>query len=156
MFSLSTLSIAFCYSLIKKIVKSNQTLLITSFTLSLACIFYITPTSELGQRDQILLALTFPYILLIACRRLAFQINNYFCIAIGVLAGIGLSFKPQFYLLFVIFESYYYFKNPISTKNPLKTLLRPESITILLIFIVHLLIIDVFFKIMLWLFFHIS
>lgn len=145
-FSLSTLSIAFCYSLIKKIVKSNQTLLITSFMLSLACIFYVTPTSDLGQRDQVLLALTFPYILLIACRRLSFQINNYFCIAIGMLAGIGLSFKPQFYLLFVIFESYYYFKNPTSTKNPLKTLLRPESITILLVLILHLLIIGVFFQ----------
>jgi hypothetical protein len=74
--------------------------------LSLSFVFLVYPTGNLGQREHMMAVLTVPYILLCLSRLSRFPVDNKISLISGVLAGMGLAFKPHFCLLPLIVEFY--------------------------------------------------
>lgn len=74
--------------------------------LSLSFVFLVYPTGNLGQREHMMAILTVPYILVCLSRLSRFPVDNKISLASGVLAGMGMAFKPYFYLLPIIVELY--------------------------------------------------
>jgi len=98
------LSIYFCYKLINMIFHDiNESLPIL---FSLIFLTLVWPLTVFGQREHIVLILTTPYILSAINRALDNQLDKTLSLAVGVLAGIGLSFKPYFLCIWIFIECY--------------------------------------------------
>jgi hypothetical protein len=67
-----------------------------------------------GQREQLMLALIMPYILVSIIRALGTPTNNALPLLIGILAGIGLGLKPLYLILPLSIELYLAFGEKIS------------------------------------------
>jgi hypothetical protein len=94
---------------------------------AIAFVYLVLPQGDLGQRENLLIIFTIPYIMLIYsmltnCR----PASNVTAIVIGLLAGIGFALKPYFYLTFILLEGY-----ACLTRKNWFTWLRPEVITII-------------------------
>lgn len=74
------------------------------FTLVLCFLLVIFPTSEFGQRENLLMMLTLPYFIHVAMRLRQRCASKWMLIVIGLLAGIGFSIKPYFLCAFFLVE----------------------------------------------------
>lgn len=105
-FMLASLSLALSGFLAQGLFKKEDVFHKDLFLLVLAVVFLILPSYEFGQREQLLLILTFPYIMLAALRLQGLQVESAWRFLAGVMAGFGLAIKPQFYLLPFFIELY--------------------------------------------------
>ncbi|MGC9328214.1 MAG: hypothetical protein ACP5I1_11310 [Candidatus Hinthialibacter sp.] len=97
------------------------------FTLFLLYLVMLFPGYNFGQREHLLFVFTLPYALLISVRIKRGVIPRWLAVCVGLLAGIGISFKPFFVLIYIVAEIFMC----ISTKK-LSCLIRTESIFIVL------------------------
>ncbi len=70
--------------------------------------------TSFGQREHLMTTLTIPYILAGIGRAQRTELPGWLSLLVGVLAGIGLSIKPHFTLLWVAIEVYLV----VATRNP--------------------------------------
>ncbi len=128
-----TLSLLLCFYLNQRLFKmlSQRTL----FNLILAVIFLIYPYGEFGQREHLLLAFFFPYLLLTAAQLQGKKLPRTLSIGVSLLAGIGFAIKPYFLVSFIFIEAYSYF----STKK-----IRREAAIISCVIVTYLVCILVF------------
>ena len=93
----------------------------------LALAFALFPLSgvDFGEREQLLLAFTLPYILLAAGRSSGPALGTWAAFGIGIMAGLGLALKPHFLVLWVGVELYLLWR----TRRP-TILFRPEAVAV--------------------------
>lgn len=82
--------------------------------LLLAFVLFDLPGHDFGEREHLLLMSAVPYLLLAAARAAGREIPAPQAGLIGLLAGIGLSIKPHFLLLWVAIEAYLRLRRRIS------------------------------------------
>lgn len=139
-FILATLSLALSYSFIKKIFSFNLRDAYL-FTFAVGMILLILPLYEFGQREHLLVILTFPYFFSVVYRLQGHALKPAFAISIGLLAGLGFAIKPFFIIPLILVEMYYIFFN-----RQLRSCLRPETISILAIFFLYAAMLFVFHR----------
>jgi hypothetical protein len=144
-FLLAFLSLYFCHIFNKKIFvceignTSQDTLTRSLFEMGLAITFLVTPLFEFGQREHLMLILTMPYFLAIACRLQGHTLTRSQAISIGIMGGLGFALKPYFLFPFIFIESYYLYRN----KN-WRAWQRPECLVVLSLFILYPIMVFIF------------
>lgn len=131
LFIISGYCLYLCWKLLNNLVELSPVIIRTIF-LSLVFIIWLYPTGNHGQREHLMVIMCLPYFLVAVNRSLNKPIIARLSIAAGILAGIGIAFKPHFILLYVIIEGYLIFLQ--RTRYVLK---RPENMAILTIIIVY-------------------
>ncbi len=130
---IASVSLFICHILLKRIFPL-QAFIRCYLLIVLTCIFLIFPLNEFGQREHILVLLTFPYFLLMGCYlEKSDSTSNVLKFLIGILAGLGFAIKPYFYLPFFLVETYYGFK-----KKSWKKIIRIETLSIAIIALIYL------------------
>ena len=74
--------------------------------LSFICLTVPYVAFEFGQREHLLVLLLFPYVLILAARILKRPLPGWMPLAAGLTGAIGLAFKPQFLLVWLLLETY--------------------------------------------------
>jgi hypothetical protein len=128
---LVVLSLWLCWPLIESIYQRSALIIRYCVLFSLIFISLIWPLGMFGQREHFLFILTIPYILGAMSRSVDSPLSSLMAMLIGVLAGIGLSIKPYYLIVWIVIEGYLIFgcKRPASWK-------RPENLAILSILII--------------------
>lgn len=132
-FSIATMSILICNSLIKKIFSTNQITQSYLFIVMLTVVFLVLPVYEFGQREHLLVILTMPYLLLATCRLQNGLIKPFFAVLIGLLAALGFAIKPYYLLTPVLVELYVIF-----CKRHIFSCVRLETVTMGLVLSAYL------------------
>lgn len=129
-----------CFYLSKLASKKVNSLIFVLMINPLLFILLLLPGISFGQREHIMIILTIPYIFSACIRALNVSLNTSIAFIIGILAGVGLSFKPYFLILWFFVEAYlcYQFKT-------WKILLRWENYGIIFAMALYGLIIYMFF-----------
>ena len=134
-FLLSSISLYLCFISLKKIYKNNN-LLLSTFLITLCVIYLILPMNEFGQREHLLIIFTFPYFLLMATQldvsTKTITITKNQIMLIGLMAGLGFTIKPYFYIAFLSVELYYLFRIRKLTCN-----IRSETTIIFLVLLAY-------------------
>ena len=128
-FFLITISLFLCRNLLGKLLDQHSRTSFLFIFSTLAFFFLLFPGAEFAQREHLMFVFVMPYILAIPARLVNIQIRNRQAIAIGILAGIGFSFKPHFFLVWIFMECFAVFKSGV------KSIKRTENISAILIFI---------------------
>lgn len=107
--SLIIVSVLLCFFLLRKIYSSTSST--TQFCFLFYLIYSLTafPGYEFGQREHLLLILTLPYLISSIGRVRQTHLNWKILLFVGILAGLGISLKPYYILLFLSNELYLYF-----------------------------------------------
>lgn len=132
-FFLASLSLGLCLWLIQRLFPRQDAGLAGYVLVTLAIIYLIVPMYEFGQRDHLLVILSLPYFLLVSLRLKNEAFNPCSAILIGVLAGIGFSIKPHFFMAPILVELYY-----LWNKKTWLAWVRIETLTIAAIVLVYL------------------
>lgn len=127
-FVLSFCSFYLCYIQTNKLFSSDQAIGAFAFLSLILIIYLILPESEFGQRENIMLMLTLPYFLSVACRLQNKPLNSCLLLVIGLLAGIGFAIKPFYVISLLFVESYYLF-----AVRKFSSLIRPETLAIVMV-----------------------
>jgi hypothetical protein len=103
--------------------------------LVLTALFVLLPLPRLdfAQREHLLLALVFPYVLLTAVRAMKGSVGWTVAAAIGAAAGVGIALKPHFVLLWIGLEVGLWRTSLRSWPRP-----RPESVAVVVIGAIYL------------------
>lgn len=128
------LSLCICYKLINMIFHDRNERLYILFSLTFLILAW--PLTSFGQREHVVIILTIPYILSAINRALDNQLDKTLSVMVGILAGIGLSFKPYFLCLWIFVECYL-----IILKHKKDSLLWIGNIAILFISVLYYLIV---------------
>jgi hypothetical protein len=104
--SLSAGTLLICRSLLCRIFAASRPLVTRTLFFSLVFLFLILPLNLFGQREHLAVNLIMPYLLAAAARSLGRPVPPGLALAVGLLAGIGFSFKPFFLLVWVVIELY--------------------------------------------------
>jgi hypothetical protein len=98
------------------------------------CIFGALPARDFGQRDHLLVLLVLPYVLAAALDAESSPgrspVMLWTGIAIGIVAGVGISLKPHHLLVPAAVEAVLLLKRS-NPRNPLRAALRPEPLALL-------------------------
>jgi hypothetical protein len=137
---LGSLSLIICNKLVKIIFRNNTFIQLT-FMLMLAVVYFLLPSFEFGQRENLLLIFSMPYLLLVATRLQGRTWPVYVSLGIGIVAGLGFALKPYFLLTPFFIELYY-----CSAQRKLFAWLRPESLAIAGVMGLYTLFIVIFFR----------
>jgi hypothetical protein len=105
-FLLTLVSLGICTTLSRRIFPNNARHHSTLFIVILTILFLLFPIAEFGQRDNLLLPLIFPYLLLATLRLRNEKISGFPAAAIGLMAGMGLGMKPMFLWIWILVEGY--------------------------------------------------
>jgi hypothetical protein len=132
LFCLCAISLLSCHQLLKSIFSVKDKLVSRFFLATIAFVFLLIPTYELGQRENLLLILMMPYLLCAHLRIENKNINRYFGIFIGLFAAFGFALKPYFIITFILLEIYVILR----TKSIL-ALVRSETLTIISILAIY-------------------
>ena len=103
---LIVLSLGCCWKLINQTMGADRSILKSLVLLWLAFFFAVVPLEVFGVREHVMAVLAFPYIFLLIARANGAAVRSSFAALIGVMAGLGMSFKPFFLLLWFIGEAY--------------------------------------------------
>ena len=104
--SLILLSLGCCWKLINQTMGADRSIIKSILLLWLAFFFAVVPLEVFGVREHVMAVLAFPYIFLLMARTNGAAVGSSFAALIGVMAGLGMSFKPFFLLLWFIGEAY--------------------------------------------------
>jgi hypothetical protein len=77
-----------------------------AFLLLLAFVLFPLAGQDFGEREQLVLALLVPYLLLATARSLGRDVAPAHASAVGILAGLAFALKPHFLILWVMVEGY--------------------------------------------------
>jgi hypothetical protein len=91
----------------------------------LCFVLFVVGASDYGQREHLLLALVFPYLLLAAARGQGVVVAAPLAVGIGILAGLGFSLKPHFLLVWLAVEAC-----RLTFQHGRRPLLRLESVAL--------------------------
>jgi hypothetical protein len=86
--------------------------------LLLTLVLFPLPGNRFGEREQLMLALISPYLVLAAVRSAKLPVVRWEAAGIGVLAGLGLALKPHFLLLLVAVEAYLLLRRRVTAARP--------------------------------------
>lgn len=129
---MSFISLFLCHKLLKTIFLKEDSRFIPVLMMTIASVLLILPAGSLGQKENFLIILSLPYLLLVSSRLEKHEPSHSFSILIGLLAGIGFAIKPFFLIAFMLIEIYFCFQ-----KRTIKALLRPEILTIGTVLIIY-------------------
>lgn len=131
-FILISISLAVCYSLVRKIF-SKDIFLNRLFFLTIAAALLLLPMSaDVGQREHLLLCLTMPYILLVAYRAQGGSVHLFFAMLIGIFAGLGFGIKPFFVMVPVLIEFYFVYH-----KRSMFAWVRAETLCMFVVLLIY-------------------
>ena len=137
-FLLGTLSLSLCYALAKKLFSPQDKWLAGLFLTTIALTFFVTPIEQFGQREHLLLLLTLPYFLSMACLLNGNPMTRWQAVITGFMAGCGFAIKPYFLMPFFLLELYYLLR----TRQALAWC-RTEILMIVAVILIYLLVITV-------------
>ncbi len=140
-FLISAFSFWLCISITRSMFSKDDSFLHYFFLIALAIVFLIFPLFQIGQRDQLLVVLSMPYLLSAAYQLQKDSKQSPHAVLIGLLAGVGFSLKPQFLFTPILIELFYiiYKKNWLSW-------LRTETLTILTVLCIYLGVLFIFYR----------
>lgn len=107
-FAVAIFTLLLCASLLRQLLFAKDKKLYGCLLLALAFVFVLLPGGDFGQRENMMLMLIMPYLLLISLRLQNIKINPIFCVLIGVLGMIGFLVKPFFLLAWIFVEGYFF------------------------------------------------
>ena len=139
-YALASLSSFVAWSLLRKIITPDDSLISSLLLIVISVIFLLLPLYEFGQREHLMLILTLPYFLLVVSRLSGNQFHSsYLPLLTGVMAGIGFAIKPYFILAFVMTELYFIYR-----KRHYLASLRMEVMSVVAVISLYLLLIVLF------------
>jgi hypothetical protein len=138
-FSLATLSLWICAAILKKLIPDK--ILLGLFILMLSVVYLIFPVYEFGQREQLLVMFTMPYLLIVSSRLQNIPVKTSSAMLLGLLAALGFGLKPHFIIVLGLIELFYIFQ-----KKSLLAWMRPETLSILALLGLYVLSVLIFFK----------
>jgi hypothetical protein len=86
--------------------------------LLLMLVLFPLPENHFGEREQLMLSLITPYLVLAAVRAAKLPVGRWEAAGIGVLAGLGFALKPHFLLLLVAVEAYLMLRRRVTPARP--------------------------------------
>jgi hypothetical protein len=89
---------------------------------------------DYGQREHLLVALTAPYLVLVARRELGAMPGRLSAVLAGLTAGIGFALKPHFIVLWLALELVFL----VRSDSRLRSWLRTEAAAVQVVFVVYL------------------
>lgn len=113
------------------------------FAAALLASFLGLPGIDFGQREHLLMLFTTPYMIVLWRRSLRFETPRYVAVASGILAGLGIAFKPHFLVIWLALEAWCY---PRTRSGRSWTALRPESVSAAATGVVYLAIVFAFHR----------
>ncbi len=133
-FFIGSLSLLLCAAILKQSLAKNDRFNFYLLMLLISVTFFILPISEFGQRENVTLMLVLPYFLLVAARlqnglrseKVALPL------VVGLLAGLGFSIKPYFFIPLAMVEVYY-----LLQKKQAAACLRTETLAILVVVLLY-------------------
>jgi len=120
------------YFLLKKIFCSQPNLTWLFLFIFTAC-FTVLPLNQFSERENLAVILILPYLLFTGLRLQNKSTSHFAGFIFGILAAIGLSFKPYFVPVFLFIEIYYLY-----AKRNLLAWIKIETLTILVFMIIYL------------------
>ena len=141
LFILIGISLWLCYFSIKAIFSNFPAYFSVIFLSSVAITLLIYPVDSLGQREHLLLIFTLPYFFLVAYRMQNNIPSVRYALAVGLFAGLGFAIKPYFLIPAIMIEIYYWYY-----KKYFLAWMRPETIMILAITVLHILVTLLFYS----------
>jgi len=96
----------FSFRLLSMVAQNLATSVPRVLLLSFICLTVPYVAFEFGQREHLLVLLLFPYVLILAARILKRPLPGWMPLAAGLTGAIGLAFKPQFLLVWLLLETY--------------------------------------------------
>jgi|GEM_PF-1181737 len=103
---LALVSVRLCQPLLAQLLGPEQRVLLRYWTLLLLFALFPLPGGDFGQREHLLFALVFPYVLLAVCRVEGKPVGSWTAFMIGVMAGVGLALKPFFFAFWLLLEGW--------------------------------------------------
>lgn len=140
LFLLVSGSLGACYFLLEKLFKNDTSLFSLLFFLLLASVELVLPCYDFGQREHLLVLLTLPYFLLLACQLQKETISPVVALVLGLAAGLGFAIKPHFLMVLMLSEGY-----AVLFKKDKWAWLRPEVLAILGVLLAYGLLIFFFY-----------
>ncbi len=131
-YSIATISLFVCSKLASKVFY-NQVELKNIVIITLAAIFMLLPIYQFGQREHLLLMLTFPYLFLVIYRLKIGEFSKYSACIIGIFAGLGFGIKPYFLLIPLLIELYVVYR-----KKNIFYFIREETLSLALVMALYL------------------
>ena len=86
--------------------------------LLLTLVLFPLSGNHFGEREQLMLALISPYLVVAAVRAANLPIARWEAAGVGVLAGLGVALKPHFLLLLVAVEAYLMLRRRVTPARP--------------------------------------
>jgi hypothetical protein len=117
------LSLALCRSVLNKMFISRPVWWRRSLLLVLVYLYIICICDQFGQKEHFMLILAMPYLFAAAGRAIGQSLKGWGAFFIGGLAGVGLSIKPFFLLIWLMVEVYLFLA--LRRQYPYR---RPENI----------------------------
>jgi len=112
---LCLVSVWLCARVLKLVLREEETPL--RRLIVLLALFVLLPASrqDFGEREHLMLALAFPYVLLAAARARRVHVPKGLSTAVGLLAGAGIALKPYFLILWLAVEAWLCFGPRVRT-----------------------------------------
>jgi hypothetical protein len=142
---LISFSLYWCWNLLNALFSQDSredcsfTFLYLAFLLSMLPAIFDPPYMLFGQREHIMLILTLPYILTAALRSMGKPLDSRSVFLTGLLAGVGFSLKPHFFLVWAGIEAYLAF-----LEGKLIVWRRPENLAIFVVVLGYLFFLVIF------------
>lgn len=99
-FMMGSISIIFCFNLMKQYIKDNY--FISQWMATLFFVVFILPLHEFAQREHLFLIVLLPYLFLSVLRLEKITVHNSLACLVGFFAGFGIALKP-FFLIPIFF-----------------------------------------------------
>jgi hypothetical protein len=125
---LAGLSLALCRHILNKMFISMPVWWHRTLLLVLVYVYTIYVSEQFGQKEHLMLILAMPHLFAVAGRAIGQSFKGWAAFFIGGLAGIGLSIKPFFLLLWLLGEAYLFLT--LRRQYPYR---RPENIGLSLV-----------------------
>lgn len=130
-----------CYKLLTLLEASHKEYQAANILPILALTLFLLPGMQIGQRDQLFVILSLPYLLLIACRLENQKIGLLRSIICGTFLALGTSMKPQFAFTPVLIEIYYLYR-----KRHIAASIRPETVAAAIILLCYIAAVFIFHR----------
>ena len=105
-FVLIFVSLSLCYYIIQSLDMGLSHYYKCMLILITAVLFMVVPLSIFGQREHLMMVLTFPYVFSLMGQAEEKPQGPLLQLLTGVMAGMGMAFKPFFFSLWILLEGY--------------------------------------------------
>lgn len=140
LFTLALFSMWLCNTLIRRIFIKERPLIADALLVSVTITFFLLPGMDFGEREHLLVLFTLPYFLAVGYQLQNNSLNRGYAIAVGFFAFMGFALKPYFLLPLAFVELFSIFYT-----RDLKSWIRPEVITLLILLTAYVAVIFIFY-----------